>query len=163
MIEVRLNYDEQVAAAKAGFLRGTFMEENVHFHDQSALGNLHEGVLRNAEAAGSELAAAKYFGIPNFKLTINTFKRVADVGSRIEIKHTVWKEGHLIIRERDRDSDIAVLVTGKSPRYFIVGWIPIAIAKSDRFKHKDGSWWISQINLRAMGNLKESNYGQVSV
>jgi hypothetical protein len=163
MIEVRLNYDEQVAAAKAGFLRGTFMEENVYFHDQSALGNLHEGVLRNAEAASAELAAAKYFQIPNFKLTINTFKSVADVGSRIEIKHTVWKEGHLIIRERDRNEDIAVLVTGKSPRMFIVGWLPIAICKSDRFKHKDGSWWISQINLRAMGNLKESNYGNVSV
>jgi hypothetical protein len=163
MIEVKLTYDEQVAAAKAGFLRGTFMEENVHFHDQSALGNLHEGILRNAEAASAELAAAKYFEIPNFKLTINTFKRVADVGSRIEIKHTVWKEGHLIIRERDRNEDIAVLVTGKSPRMFIVGWIPIAIAKSDRFKHKDGSWWISQINLRAMGNLKESNYGNVCV
>ena len=163
MIEVRLSFDEQVAAAKTGFLRGTFMEENVHFHDQSTLGNLHEGVLRNAEAAGSELAAAKYFEIPNFKLTINTFKTVADVGSRIEIKHTTWKEGHLIIRERDRDGDIAVLVTGKSPRYFIVGWLPISICKTDRFKHKDGSWWISQINLRAMGNLKESNYGNVSV
>ena len=145
MIEVRLSFDEQVAAAKTGFLRGTFMEENVHFHDQS------------------ELAAAKYFEIPNFKLTINTFKTVADVGSRIEIKHTTWKEGHLIIRERDRDGDIAVLVTGKSPRYFIVGWLPISICKTDRFKHKDGSWWISQINLRPMPNLRESIYGNVSV
>jgi len=163
MIEVKLNYDEQVAAAKAGFLRCTFMEENVHFHEQSALGNIHEQVLRHSEAAGSELAAAKYFGIPNFKLTINTFKHVADVGDRIEIKHTVWKGGHLIVRERDRDDDIAVLVTGKSPTYFIVGWIPMAVAKSDRFKHKDGSWWISQINLRGMGNLKESNYGHAKV
>ena len=118
---------------------------------------------RHAEAAGSELAAAKYFDIPNFKLTINTFKKVADVGNRIEIKHTIWKEGHLIIRERDRIDDLAVLVTGKSPNYFIVGWLPISICKSDRFKHKDGSWWISQINLRPMGNLRESIYGNVSV
>jgi hypothetical protein len=163
MIEVKLSHDEEVAAAKAGFLRATFMEENVYFHDQSVIGNLHEGVLRNAEAAGSELAAAKYFDIPNFKLTINTFKRIADVGNRIEVKHTIWKQGHLIIRERDRNDDIAVLVTGKSPKYFVVGWLPISICKSDRFKHKDGSWWISQINLRPMGNLRESIYGNISV
>jgi hypothetical protein len=163
MIEVKLNYEEQVAAAKTGFLRETYYETNPNFHDQSMRGNLHEAVYRHAEAAGSELAAAKYFDIPNFKLTINTFKKVADVGNRIEIKHTIWKEGHLIIRERDRNDDLAVLVTGKSPNYFIVGWLPISICKSERFKHKDGSWWISQINLRPMGNLKESIYGNVSV
>ena len=163
MIEVKLTHDEEVAAAKTGLLRETYYETNPNFHDQIARGNLHEAVLRHSEAAGAELAAAKYFQIPNFKLTINTFKSVADVGKRIEIKHSVWKQGHLIIRERDRNEDIAVLVTGKSPNLFIVGWLPVSVAKSDRFKHKDGSWWISQINLRPMGNFKESICGNVCV
>jgi hypothetical protein len=76
VIEIRLNYEEQVAAAKTGFLRETYYETNPNFHDQSMRGNLHEAVYRHAEAAGSELAAAKYFDIPNFKLTINTFKKM---------------------------------------------------------------------------------------
>lgn len=163
MFTIKLSRDEEVQAAKAGFLRETYYETNPNFHDQSLKGNLHEAIMRHSEAAGSELAAAKYFQIPHFKLTINTFKTIADVGSQIEVKHTTWKDGHLIIRERDRAEDIAVLVTGKSPVYYVVGWIPVAIAKTDRFKHKDGSWWVSQINLRPMENLRRSNYGDAQI
>ena len=107
-----------------------------------------------------EIAVAQYFGIKDFEPTCGTFKDQADVASFIEVKHTKWRDGHLIVKESDRNSDIAVLVVGTSPQYYIAGWIPVAVAKKPRFKHdKSNSWWVSQINLQPIETLQRSQYG----
>lgn len=162
--KITLTRDEEIQAAAAAFLCESKGEDNVYFHDQAMRGNIHESIRRTAEALGAEIAAAKYFGIPNYKLQINKFKAQADIGNRIEIKHTRWLDGHLILQARDRVDDLAVLVVGESPIYHVKGWIPIRAAKTSRFKHdKTESWWVSQINLNSMENLKESNYGNVEI
>ena len=162
--KITLTHDEEVQAAAAAFLCESKGAENFYFHDQNMRGNIHESIRRTAEALGAEIAAAKYFGIADFKLEIIKFKERADLGNRIEVKHTKWLDGHLILRERDRTQDLAVLVVGESPIYYVKGWIPIRAAKTSRFKHdKDGSWWVSQINLNSMENLKESNFGNLEI
>ena len=162
--KITLTTDEEIQAAAAAFLCESKGVENYYFHDQTARGNIHESIRRTAEALGAEIAAAKWFGIKDFKLELDKFKIRADVGNRIEIKHTKWIDGHLILRERDRVEDLAVLVVGESPTYYVKGWIPIRAAKTSRFKHdKDNSWWVSQHNLNAMDNLRESNYGQIEI
>jgi len=158
--KVTLTKDEEIQAAAAAFICESKGSENYYFHDQSMRGNMHESIRRTAEALGAELAAARYFGITDFRLDLDKFKIRADIGNRIEIKHTKWIDGHLILRERDRVEDLAVLVVGESPTYYVKGWIPIRSAKTSRFHHdKDSSWWVSQSNLNSMENLKESNYG----
>lgn len=162
--KIKLTHDEEVQAAAAAFLCETKGAENYYFHDQTMRGNIHESIRRTAEALGAEIAAARYFGIEDFKLEIDKYKERADLRNRIEVKHTKWLDGHLILRERDRVEDLAVLVVGESPTYYVKGWIPIRAAKSSRFKHdKDGSWWVSQINLNSMETLKESNYADVEI
>jgi hypothetical protein len=162
--KITLTHDEEIQAAAAAFLCESKGAENFYFHDQNMRGNIHESIRRTAEALGAEIAAARFFGIEGFKLEINKFKERADLGNRIEIKHTKWLDGHLILRERDRLQDLAVLVVGESPTYYVKGWIPIRAAKTSRFKHdKDGSWWVSQINLNSMENLKESNFGNLEI
>ena len=162
--KITLTHDEEVQAAAAAFLCETKGSENFYFHDQNMRGNIHECIRRTAEALGAEIAAARYFGITDFKLELDKFKFRADIGNRIEVKHTKWLDGHLILRERDRVEDLAVLVVGESPTYYVKGWIPIRAAKTSRFKHdKDDSWWISQINLNSMENLRESNYGEIEI
>ena len=103
------------------------------------------------------MVVARYLGIADFEPTLNTFKNSADVAFRdfrIEVKHTSWKDGHLIVKPSDRDSDLAVLVVGESPNYTIIGWIPVSIAKTARFKSdQSNSWWVSQINLRPMDSI----------
>jgi len=70
----------------------------------------------------------------------------------------------LIIVPRDRSSDIAILVTGSCPTYYIKGWIPISVAKKDRFKStKDSSWWVGQLHLRPIDTFRKSAYAQDSV
>ena len=116
--------------------------------------NLAKSIARDAEAIGAEMVVARYLGIANFEPTLNTYKNSADVGYRVEVKHTSWKDGHLIVKPSDRDIDLAVLVVGDSPNYTSIGWIPVDVAKSPRFKSdQSNSWWVSQINLRPMDSI----------
>ena len=74
------------------------------------------------------MAVAKYFGMIGFDPAMSKFKQTADVGAAIEVKWTSYDSGSLIIYESDRNSDVAVLVVGKCPKYRIAGWIPVSIA-----------------------------------
>jgi hypothetical protein len=92
---------------------------------------------------------------------VSKHKEAADVGSQIEVRWTKYVAGQLIVHEYDRPNDIAVLVTGNAPHYFIAGWIPISIAKRPKYRHsKQPNWWVTQINLQPIENLRKSNYGQ---
>jgi hypothetical protein len=87
-------------------------------------------------------------------------KKKADVGDKFEVKWTKYITGQLIVYEYDRTSDIAILVTGQSPHYFIAGWIPVSIAQKPRFRHShQPTWWVSQINLQPIDNLRKSIHG----
>jgi len=62
----------------------------------------------------------------------------------------------MIIHEYDRPTDIAVLVTGKAPHYYIAGWIPVAMAQRPKYRHsKQPNWWVSQINLQPIEEFEE--------
>jgi hypothetical protein len=162
MIKINLTKDDELECASVAFRRTFETPEKV---DQSFEKlNTFDDIARNSEAIGAEMAAAKLFGYKEWSPSVNTFKREADIGSRIEIKHTKWESGHLIIKPSDRNEDIAVLVTGKSPTYLIIGWIPVAMAKQNRYKHdKSDSWWVSQINLQPIENLARSIYGNAKL
>jgi hypothetical protein len=122
-----------------------------------------EYLVECAEAIGSEWVVAKYFDLP-FDPYENKFKVKADVGNAIEVRWTKYVAGQLIIHEYDSPNDIAVLVTGQAPHYFIAGWIPIAIAKRPKYRHsKQPNWWVTQINLQPIENLRKSNYGHSSI
>ena len=90
--------------------------------------SLHDLIAQDAQSIGSEWVVAKYFNLP-FDPYENKFKVKADVGNAIEVRWTKYVAGQLIIHEYDRPNDIAVLVTGQAPHYFIAGWIPIAMAQ----------------------------------
>ena len=135
--------------------------DNAQRH-QKELGTF-EYLVECAEAIGSEWVVAKYFDLP-FNPYENKFKTKADVGNAIEVRWTKYVAGQLIVHEYDRPNDIAVLVTGQSPHYFIAGWIPIAMAQRPKYRHsKQPNWWVTQINLQPIENLRKSNYGQSAI
>lgn len=159
MIPVKLNHDEEMTCAAYALLRAY---ESTGLNDYSFQKlNLFQDIARNAEALGAENVVHKYFnpGEP-FVPTLNTFKNKADVGWNLEVKHTAWKEGCLILRDRDRAEDVAVLVTGTSPNYYIVGWIPIGMARRPQRKRSDGSYWINPSDLNPIENLNRSIYAR---
>ena len=123
-----------------------------------------EYVAQVAESVGAEYAVARYLGVENFDPTKSKFKETADVGSMFEVKWTKYDAGSLIIYDNDRNTDIAILVTGRSPNYVIKGWIPIAIAKDKRWRRRDQpTYWIDQYNLHPIENLRRSSHGEASL
>lgn len=71
------------------------------------------------EGACAEQACAKALGL-HWGAGVNTFK-APDLGGNIQVRSTTSRS--LIIRDRDPDEDIFVLIVGQAPRYEIVGWI----------------------------------------
>lgn len=125
--------------------------------------NLHELIAQYAEALGAEWVVAKYLGV-DYDPFVSKHKEAADVASNIEVRWTRYVAGQLIVHEYDRSNDIAILVTGQAPHYFIAGWIPIAMAQRPKYRHtKQPNWWVTQINLQPIENLRKSNYGQSSI
>ena len=165
MIRVRLTYNDEVVAHETGFLRAKEIASTANHssrYDRDL--NYHEYIAQLAEAVGSEIAVAKYFDLTDFKPTHSTFKTTADVGERLEVKWTKWRDGHLVVHSSDRDSDIAVLVVGRSPEYYLAGWLPVANAKVNRFwRHSEQNWWVTQSNLRPMEDFKRSIHNATAI
>ena len=136
-----------VALARAVEIRATPLHAS-RFHKSL---NFHEMIKECAESVGAEISVAQYFGIKGFKPTINTFKNEADVMARLEVKWTKYSDtGHLIIHKTDREDDVAMLVTGTSPVYRLVGWIPIKMARNELFYNEtQNNYWIPQGKLYA--------------
>jgi len=161
MIVARLTRDEEFEAASIAFRREFESPEKVDRSVQKV--NIHESIARNAEAIGAEISVAKYFGLKDFEPTVNGFKLHADLGANIEVKHTKWKDGNLILTSRDRDSDIAILVTGASPEYFICGWTYVRTARRPARQRGDGSYWINQSDLNPIEDLARASYDKTSL
>jgi len=164
MIRVDLDDESQIAVTIFGLIRalnykeqwqGKWVKRNYQTDKQQI--NFPQLVDQQSEALGAELAVARYFKQP-IDLSNLYYKNKADVGHNFEVKHTKWKDGSLILRDHDRKEDIAILVTGSMPKYYLCGWIPIAVARRPSQKRNDGAWWIGQQDLHPMGNLVRSMY-----
>ena len=161
-MRISLTRDEQficheaaVALAKANTDYWTTRDGN-YSKDKS----FHELIAQDAESIGSEWVVAKYLGY-SFDPFEQKNKIKADVGLDLEVKWTKYEGGQLVIHEYDRPTDVAILVTGKSPSYFIAGWIPIAVAQKPRYRSSSQpNWWVTQINLQPIENLRRTTYGQ---
>ena len=125
--------------------------------------NNHEAVVEYAESLAAEMVVARYFGL-DYDINDNKGKRRADVGQGLEVRWTTYTGGNLIVYPNDRDDDVAVLVVGKSPVYYIVGWLPVAFAKRKRFKNpRQDSWWVDQGNLNPIDTLVRSGYANAAI
>lgn len=123
-------------------------------------GNFFQFVALQAEAIASEMVVGLALGLDFGDLGDQRNKDKADVGYNFEVKWTRWADGHLIIAPQDRDTDIAILVTGSCPTYEIKGWMPVKMAKQAKYKAShDSSFWVSQINLRPFETLRRSTHG----
>ena len=157
MIPIKLQRDDEFVAASIAFARAHSSPQKVDRSVQKV--NLHDGIARDAEAIGAEIAVSFYFGIKDFEPTVGGFKLHADLGGNVEVKWTKYTESpHLILSDRDRDSDIAILVCGKSPNYYIAGWTKIKDAKRPARKRSDGSYWINKTDLFPIEDLARSVY-----
>jgi hypothetical protein len=120
--------------------------------------DFHGRIAEFSQSIAAELAVSRALAYP-YDAFKDTYKTLADVGENLEIRWTDYNDGHLIVYPTDRITDIAILVTNHHPDYIIKGWMPVAVAKRDKYK-KEGqdSWWVSQINLQPIDTLERSQY-----
>lgn len=79
------------------------------------------------DGLGAEFAVAKALNIyPDFIISARAggVELVARNHARIDVKQTKYPDGRLLslITKKDEDIDVFVLVTGRMPKYRIVGW-----------------------------------------
>ena len=164
-MKLRISHEDEWTAAKVAIERVEEIEgkpDHVSRYNKSL--SFHDYICEIAESVGAEIAVAKYFGIQDFNPRASRFKRTADVGSIIEVKWTKYDSGSLIIYDSDRNTDIAILVTGKSPNYVLKGWIPVVIAKNQKWRRRDQpTYWVEQYNLHPIENLRRSSHGEATL
>lgn len=159
MIPVKLTHVEELMAGAFGFER-TMKAKLNGFEDRSFQKlNFADKIARDVEACGAEIAVAKYLGLDDFKPDNEAFKNFADIGFNIEVKWTKWKEGSLILDDRQRENDVAILVTGNMPNLYVCGWTPVSMARRPSRRRSDGCYWIGQADLFPMSDFLRSKYG----
>ena len=119
----------------------------------------HDRVSELAESIAAEVVVARYFGL-SYSIDNDNFKINADVGKGLEVRWTRYDAGQLIVYPNDRDDDVAILVTGRSGKGFVIaGWMPVKVARKSRYKHgTQDSWWIPQDRLFSIDELRGSAY-----
>ena len=171
MIPITLDYETQKMCVAAGFTRAMAYERQYegkttkrNWHVEKNRITFMEFVSVQADSAAAECVVAYYRGIKDFMPRFNTFRDVADVADNIEVKHTRHKSGHLIIFPDDRPTDVAVLVVGQMPQYYIAGWMPIPMIQVPKYKvEAQGNYWVNQSDLFEMRYFERSNYASNSV
>ena len=164
--KVILDRSQEITAHRVGLERTII--RNANTQDASNYGQTyldwHDLVTQEARSAGAEIAVANYFGDYRFVPKVDQAHDEADVGENIEVKwtHHNSPSSHLIIQNRGpgRPNDVAIAVTGYSPCYLLVGWMPVHMAKQAKYKHPyQNNFWVPRSNLFEMQYLKRSNYG----
>lgn len=142
-LSVKLNNSEVFLAATVGVRR---MITSFMSPEMNKVANEKFGWHSDIEGACAEMAFAKATGM-YWGGTVNTFK-LPDVAG-IQIRHTEYDNGHLIVREDDKDDEMFVLVTGKAPHFTVRGCLLGADAKRPEYFRGEGypAWFVPQSAL----------------
>jgi hypothetical protein len=163
MIRVMLNTSQVLISGTVGIERAKSYKAQYEGKTQKINYNQHRKgedfrifAKRQIDGVGGECAVAAYLGFIDYVPENGTYKDKADVGDNIEVKHTYYDNGGLIINVADRNEDIAVLVQGRCPTYFIAGWMYVKDCKNDRYRDTrigGDSYLVQWQELRPMATL----------
>jgi len=117
-----------------------------------------DGWSLHIEGAAGESAAAKvldrYWAAP-----VNTFGSGGDVGS-LQVRTRSRHDYELIVRDKDRDEDAFILVTGAVPRFRVHGWLFGREAKQTQWRREHGgrsaAFFVPQDKLSPLFTLRKA-------
>lgn len=134
MVTVKLTYGEMGMGILIGVMRHVMSAMNGHKDGAGLNRNDQETWESDIEGALAEEVVAKLKGW-YWGGTLMNFNG-ADIGDKIQVRWTGWKNGCLILREKDRrecPDHIFYLVRGRMPTYEVVGKIRGAAAMCPEF------------------------------
>ena len=133
MPEVKLEWYEVLQAAMSGVMK-RISSIRAGTSDDYGWGGDHQGDAwtREIEGAAAEIAYAK-FRNQYWSASVDKVGS-PDVGKRVQVRCCPFRGKNLLIRPRDSDEDIFVLVVGRSPVFQIQGWIKGRDGKREEWK-----------------------------
>ena len=155
-MKVDLSQVEAFLASQVGSFRNTksLAQGNP---DAFGLSADKDGWGLHIEGAAGEMAAAKALNI-YWSATVNTFKKGGDLGDRIQVRTRSKHDYELLVHPSDRDDDVFVLVTGKSPHFLVHGWISGRDAKQTAYLKthggRDPAYFVPHRALHKLDELK---------
>jgi len=111
------------------------------------------------EGAAGEMAVAKGLGL-YWDASVDTFKGSPDLPG-IQVRTRSRDDYDLIVRPDDPDNEVFVLVTGRSPTFWLRGWINGREAKQEQWKRtyggRPGAFFVPVSALHPVNNLGVTN------
>lgn len=123
-----------------GIRLGTLQEaesKKLGLRDRSFSGDEGDSLARSIAAKQAEFAVRNHGGGTARVVGINEFHDYPDVG-KVNVRYTFNKGYGLILTNRDQGKVPMVLVTGKSPKFFLMGWYIPDYAKQMIYKVHQG-------------------------
>lgn len=94
--------------------------------------------IRDEERYGTDIIGA--FGEIAFCKALNIYWAAtvknfhgSDVGANIQIRTSYFKSNRLIVRDKDKNTDVFVLVIGQENKFNIIGWMMGSEAKNKKW------------------------------
>jgi hypothetical protein len=139
-VDVTLTWEEIYSAALVGVMRRIeSMKRNLN-KDKKV--NNTSNWASDINGACCELVVSKFLNV-YWGFHVNNFTG-QDV-YKIQVRSTLYKDGHLIVHEWDNADDVYMLVTCKAPHFKIIGGISARKAmKIEPRKNKGLEWWVPQ-------------------
>lgn len=153
-LKVQLTPFEVAMAAQVGCRRQI---ESLIKGLKPAYGASPEGAWSiHIEGACGEIAVAKAMGV-YWDGSVNTFGKPDIVGSSLQIRTRSKENYDLIVRTKDKDDEVMVLVTGIAPIFEIRGWMVARDAKQHRFLQtyggRDAAYFVPSKELKPIEEL----------
>ena len=144
--DVEMTDEQAQRAIRVGYRRHN---EALRLGCKAAYGASENDLGINLLGALGELAYCLYTDQP-WSESVNTFK-APDVGTNIQIRTTKRHNGRLIVRKKDKDHELFVLVIADEKKFKIVGSILGRDAKRDEFlaapSDRPPAWFVDQSAL----------------
>lgn len=135
-IPITISNDEVQEGIEIGMLQES-ESKKLGLKDNSFSGDEQESLNRSITAKQAEIAVRKWGGGTARIVQVNEFHDHPDV-SQVNVRYTFNPGYGLMLTNRDQNSVPMILCTGKSPNFYLMGWIIPSYAKYFVYKVHQG-------------------------
>ena len=157
MITVHLTLDECVDAWNCAKQREYSSRNRNLRQAYGASPSPSKSLMMHFDGVKGEMVAAKSIN-HHWVPTVNTFS-APDIGSNIQVRTRSRDDYQLIVRNKDADDEIFILVRGKGVTYTVVGWVYGHEAKQEKYLKNHGgrpaAYFVPDSELRNINALME--------
>lgn len=148
-----------------GIRLGTLQEaesKKLGLRDRSFSGDEGDSLARSIAAKQAEFAVQTYGGGTARVVGINEFHDWPDVG-QVNVRYTFNKGYGLILTNRDQGKVPMVLVTGRSPKFLLMGWYIPDYAKQMIYKVHQGRTEDAPSTFGFLHEMKDHEVCQINM